>query len=111
MAAQTSGISAEVNADGPVMNIIPKEGGNTFNVIGSGLFTNHKLESSNLTDELRARGFTDGEQDRTSSTTSRSSVGGPIKRDKTLVLRGAAHMGLLQAERRRLLEQDPERRS
>ena len=35
MAAQTSGLSAEVNADGPVMNMIPKEGGNSFNVIAS----------------------------------------------------------------------------
>jgi hypothetical protein len=30
MVLQTSGISAEVNADGPVMNIVPKSGGNTF---------------------------------------------------------------------------------
>src|SRR5258706_1655558 len=33
MSAQTSGISAETNADGPVMNIVPKEGGNTFHFI------------------------------------------------------------------------------
>jgi hypothetical protein len=58
MVAQTSGVTAEVNADGPVMNIIPREGGNKFSVIGNGLFSNHHMESSNLNDELRTRGFT-----------------------------------------------------
>jgi hypothetical protein len=33
MVLQTSGISAEVNADGPVMNVVPKQGGNTFEAI------------------------------------------------------------------------------
>ncbi len=81
MAAQTSGVSAEVNADGPVMNMIPKEGGNTFHFIGSGLFTNYKLESSNLNDELRNRGFTAVNQtDRLYDES--VSIGGPIKRDK-----------------------------
>src|SRR5438132_3586147 len=50
MVLQTSGISAEVNADGPVMNVIPKEGGNSFKTILNGLFTDHHLESDNLTD-------------------------------------------------------------
>src|ERR1044071_2963932 len=36
----TSGISADTNADGPVVNMIPKEGGNTFSGSGSGLYTN-----------------------------------------------------------------------
>src|SRR5439155_774443 len=81
MAAQTSGVSAEVNADGPVMNMIPKEGGNTFNVIASGLFSNYKLETSNLNDELRKRGFT--AVNRTARLYDESvSIGGPIKRDK-----------------------------
>ncbi len=58
MVAQTSGVTAEVNADGPVMNIIPREGSNKFSVIGNSLYTNSNLESSNLNDELRDRGFT-----------------------------------------------------
>jgi hypothetical protein len=81
MTAQTSGISAEVNADGPVMNIIPREGSNKFNLTANGLFTNYKLESSNLSDKLRQRGVTSVNQtyqlyDETLS------VGGPIKKDK-----------------------------
>ena len=45
MVLNTSGMSAEINSDGPVMNVVPKEGGNTFKFIGSGLWTNDKLES------------------------------------------------------------------
>jgi hypothetical protein len=81
MSAQTSGVSAEVNADGPVLNIVPKEGSNTLNVIANGLFTNHKLESGNLTDDLRERGVSDVNTtyqlyDETLS------AGGPIERDR-----------------------------
>src|SRR5437763_9741403 len=57
MVLQTSGISAEVNADGPVMNIVPKEGGNTFRTIFSGNYSGQSMESTNLTDELRNRGL------------------------------------------------------
>src|SRR6266567_1767462 len=58
MVLQTSGISAEVNADGPVMNIVPKSGGNTFQTIVNGLYSNHSMESDNLSDDLRSRGLT-----------------------------------------------------
>jgi len=54
----TSGISAESNADGVVANMVPKEGGNSFRGQASGLFSGSKLQQSNLTDELRARGLT-----------------------------------------------------
>jgi hypothetical protein len=81
MAAQTSGISAEVNADGPVMNIIPKEGSNTFNFIGNGLFTNYHLESSNLTDRLIERGVTDVNETYQLYDEA-ASLGGPIRRDR-----------------------------
>ena len=56
MVAQTSGISAEVNADGPVMNMIPREGANAFSTTLNGIFSNHQLEGQNLNDELRSRG-------------------------------------------------------
>ena len=42
----TSGISAETNADGPVVNMIPKEGGNIFSGSASGLYTGTSLQSS-----------------------------------------------------------------
>jgi hypothetical protein len=81
MVMSTSGISADTNADGVVVNIIPKEGSNTFRTTVGGTFANNSLESDNLDDELRQRGLT------TSTKTQKLfdanvSVGGPIKRDR-----------------------------
>lgn len=81
MVMSTSGISADTNADGVVVNIIPKEGSNTFRTIFAGLFSNDSMESSNLSDALRNRGL------RTETTTTKvfdesASIGGPIKRDR-----------------------------
>jgi hypothetical protein len=58
MVMSTSGISADTNADGLVVNIIPKEGSNQFRTTLSGLYTNDGLEGSNLSDELKASGLT-----------------------------------------------------
>jgi Carboxypeptidase regulatory-like domain len=78
---QSSGISAESNADGAVVNMIPKEGSNTFSGSLSGLYTSDRFEASNLNDDLRARGLT---------TISKIlkiydagvNFGGPIRKDK-----------------------------
>jgi hypothetical protein len=76
----TSGISADTNADGLVVNVIPKEGSNTFRTELIGLYSNHSLESNNLDDGLRNRGLTSA--NRTIKLFDESvSVGGPIKRD------------------------------
>src|SRR5437773_2431682 len=48
----TSGISADTNADGVVMNIIPKDGSNTLKTTIAGLFSNNSMESDNLDDNL-----------------------------------------------------------
>ena len=81
MVLQTSGISADTNSDGPVLNIIPKEGGNTFSGTFLGTYSNDSMESDNLSDELKALGLETG------NVTTRifdksASIGGPIKRDK-----------------------------
>jgi hypothetical protein len=81
MVLQTSGVSAEVNADGPVMNIVPKSGSNTFQTILNGVYSNNSMESDNLTDELRTRGLTAANK-RVKIFDEAASVGGPIKRDK-----------------------------
>lgn len=81
MVLQTTGISADTNADGAVVNVIPKEGGNTFSGILAGFFANDSMESDNVTDSLRTKGIT-----KSNSTTKMwdesISLGGPIKRDK-----------------------------
>jgi hypothetical protein len=81
MVLQTSGISAEVNADGPVMNVVPKQGGNTFQAILNGLYSNHSMESDNLTEDLRARGL-NGANKRVKIFDEAASLGGPIMKDK-----------------------------
>lgn len=58
MVMSTSGISADTNADGLVVNVIPKEGSNTFRVAFAGLFANASMEATNLSDELKQRGLT-----------------------------------------------------
>ncbi|HEY7169881.1 MAG TPA: TonB-dependent receptor [Vicinamibacterales bacterium] len=81
MVMSTSGISADTNADGVVVNIIPKEGSNTFKTTIGGTFANNSLESDNLDDALKARGLN------TSTKTQKlfdyyGSLGGPVKKDK-----------------------------
>ena len=93
MVLNTSGMSAEVNADGPVMNVVPKEGGNTFKFIGSGLWTNDKLEASNLDDELKSRGIT--EPNRTNKIfDNAASLGGPILQNKMWFFGAARTWGM-----------------
>mgnify|MGYP003338654904 CR=1 FL=1 len=84
MVMSTSGISADTNADGLVVNVIPKEGGNQFKVTLQGLYANNSLEGTNLTADLKARGLT------TSNKTQKlfdysAGIGGPIKKDKTFI--------------------------
>jgi hypothetical protein len=55
---ETGGISAETQMGGIRSNIIPREGGNRFKTFFASSFTNHSLQSDNLSDELKARGLT-----------------------------------------------------
>ena len=81
MVLQTSGISAETNADGPALNVIPKEGGNDFTVDLAGFFANDSMEGDNLTPELQERGVR--EANKTLKLFDESvSIGGPIMRDR-----------------------------
>ena len=77
----SGGISAEGPSSGFSANSVPKEGGNTFRYSVSGLYTNHHLQSDNLTDELRARGLTtvDGVE---KVYDAGGTFGGPLKQDK-----------------------------
>ena len=78
---ETGGVSAESDMSGVSLNMIPKEGGNAFHYMASGLFTNEHLSTDNFGEHLRARGVT---------LPSKviniydwwGTVGGPIKQDK-----------------------------
>ena len=81
MTLQASGISAEGNTEGMLINLIPKEGGNTFSGALAGLYTNDELGGDNLTPELRARGL-DTVNKPLKIYDATFSLGGPIKKDK-----------------------------
>ena len=77
----TSGITAETNADGVQINLVPKEGSNIFSGNVNGLYSGKSLQSDNLSDDLIARGLV--------SVTSvnyvydfGTNLGGPIFRDR-----------------------------
>jgi hypothetical protein len=78
---QTSGITADVSTGGVRINMIPKDGGNTFSGQGFIGGTDGKWQANNVTDELRQRGL------RTGSRVAKINdvnvgVGGPIRRDR-----------------------------
>jgi hypothetical protein len=77
----TVGNTAESPTKGLQINVILKSGGNTFH--GSGFFskTGHRLESDNLTPELKARGITSGNPVKNRMDVS-GDIGGRIVPDK-----------------------------
>ena len=77
----TSGVSAELSTGGVRINLIPREGGNTFRGTVFGAFATEGMQSNNLTDELKARGLrTVGRIQKNWDVT--PGFGGPIARDK-----------------------------
>jgi hypothetical protein len=81
MVVGTGGVSAESEASGIMMNMIPKEGGNTYRGSISGFYTNDHLQSDNLTDDLRGRGLTSPNRVLRLYDFN-VTVGGPVKKDK-----------------------------
>ena len=99
MVLQTSGISAETNSDGPVLNIVPKEGGNSFSGTFLGTYSNDSMESDNLSQEWKDLGLT------TPNVTTRiydksAAIGGPIKQDRVWFFM-AGRSGACSGTRRR----------
>ena len=81
MTVQTRGMGAEAETGGVAVNIVPKDGGNTFRGVANVEYTGKKLINDNFSDDLIARGL------RQSATPlyiydSGVGIGGPLKRDK-----------------------------
>ena len=70
-----------VSDGGAVVNTIPREGGNRFSGTGFGAYTNHNLQASNLSDDLKAWGLTVVNGVR-NIYDSNGLFGGPIVKDK-----------------------------
>src|SRR5206468_4947926 len=78
---ETAAMSAEEATGGIRVNLIPRDGGNTFSATAFTTYSNETLQANNLTDDLKARGlpFTGGEKVRYDIN---PGLGGPLKRDK-----------------------------
>ena len=81
MTVETGGVTADGNASGLVMNVIPREGGNAFETTFSGVFSNDSLQSDNLNDDLRQRGLIAVPKYLLNRDFG-GTFGGPIKRDR-----------------------------
>ena len=78
---QTSGVTADVSTGGVRINMIPKDGGNTFSGQAFVGGTDGDWQSVNVTDELRARGLSRGSRVAKIQDFN-FGVGGPILKDK-----------------------------
>jgi hypothetical protein len=95
VAVDTGGISAENAEGGVIINLIPRDGGNTF---GGKIFTNfanHSMQANNFTQELKDRGLG------TPNTMNKlwefnPAFGGPIKRDRVWFQWSARSAGAYQ---------------
>ena len=92
MTLQASGITAEGNAEGVLINMVPKDGGNLFAGTLSGLYTNSHLSSDNLTNALVARGLTSVNKP-LNVYDATVTLGGPIKKDRLWFFASAREWG------------------
>jgi len=76
----TTGITADSNADGAIVNMIPREGGNRFSGGVNGLYSGKNLMTDNLSDDLVARGLKSVNR-LNYIYDSGVNLGGPIKKD------------------------------
>ncbi len=81
LSIQTSALPAEVSTGGIRMNIIPRDGGNTFHGSLFATGANHSLQSNNLTSDLKANGLRIA-NGISSIYDVNGSLGGPIDRDR-----------------------------
>ena len=81
MAISTSGSPAEVSAGGLRLNMIPKDGGNTFSGSFYGGMTDGSWQANNFNEDLAARGQEPG-QGISNIHDFNPAVGGPIIQDR-----------------------------
>ena len=85
LAVTTSGGLGEAESGGPVINVVPKSGGNRPSGSFFVNYANDSFQGSNITDELRALervGVRPATEDLMSTRDTTFSFGGPLKRDK-----------------------------
>ena len=95
MQVMVGGGLGESETGGPVANIIPRSGGNTFS--GSAFFsgTQSNLQSDNITDDLQAQGIPTAPTVRKNWDSS-GALGGPIARDRLWFFGNVRTIGIAQ---------------
>ncbi len=81
VAVTTSSATAELASGGVLINVIPRDGGNTFKATMNATGSSRRLQSDNLDDNLRARGVVSAPFMRRRYDTG-GGFGGPIQQDK-----------------------------
>jgi len=89
---EAGGISAESNASGLSLNMIPKDGGNVFTSGADFTYSNQHLEGDNLSDALRASGISSPGKVLYAYDTN-VTVGGPIRKDRLWFFAATRFMG------------------
>ena len=79
---QTAGISAESETGGIQMNVVPREGGNSFSSYYNAEYTNSAMQVENVSDAIRGRGFAAEVLKVKRIYDFAAAMGGPIKRDR-----------------------------
>ena len=88
-------MSVETESGGVQLNIVPKEGGNTFKVYGIANGTNSSLQAVNMSDALRARGLISGTPVKKVYDFG-FGLGGPVKKDRLWFYSGNRWWGAQQ---------------
>ena len=104
---ETGGTSAEAMTGGVQLNIIPKDGGNTWSGSFSSSWTGPSLQSDNLDDDLRARGLQTGASVKRFRDNG-GAFGGPIARDRLWFYTAHRYWGTQKYHSGHLLQQESE---
>jgi len=80
--AETGGQSAETETSGVSVNVVLREGGNSFHGMAESEYTGKGLQNDNITDALRARGLTREGNKVDFIYSAGGAVGGPIRSDR-----------------------------
>ena len=93
MSYQTAGAGADVSPGGVRVNIVAKDGGNTFSGSFFGAWSDGSWQADNFSDELRGRGLRS--VDKINKIWDFNlGIGGPIKRDKLWFFASGRHWGV-----------------
>src|SRR5262252_848736 len=88
----TAGGLGELEVGGPAMNLVPRQGGNSFNGSFFGNWANESLQTSNYTDAIKAAGLSAPSLMQKMWDAS-AAIGGPVRKDKLWFFASTRYQG------------------